>query len=450
LRAILDRGLTSLARLALRGFYRDLQVIGREHLPQDRPTLVVANHFNALLDAVLVMYALRGLPRFVAKAALWRSRGARPLLWLAGMVPVERSQDGGDTNRNRTTFAACARVLAQGGTVGLFPEGGVAPTPALGQVRSGAARIALAARAAGAEGLLIVPIGLVYEDKLALRSRALVRIGVPIDLDRHLTRHLADADHDADPDHDAESHQDRLAVRHLTSEIDHRLRELAPVYRDEIEAGVLGRAADITLRDPHRSPIQEVRLSEREAVARRLSSLPVECTQPVIDRLARYELRRSVIGLRDVEVVSERSTPQAVRLLAVTVLRLLVVAPFALVGAAVNAIPYWAVHWAGRFVQDPALAASARLLAGVALFPSAWLITAWLAPWDTWWARTSVIVVAPALGLLAVGALERSVEMARAWHGWLTRMERHHELDELREERRQLVELIRATIHEAA
>lgn len=402
--------------------------------------LVVANHFNALLDAVLVMYALRGLPRFVAKAALWRSRGARPLLWLAGMVPVERSQDGGDTGRNRTTFDACARVLAQGGTVGLFPEGGLAATPALGQVRSGAARIALSARAAGAEGLLIVPIGLVYEDKLALRSRALVRIGAPIELDRHLTG----AGRGTESDHD------RLTVRRLTSEIDHRLRELAPVYGDEIEAGVLGRAADITLRDPHRSPIQEVRLSEREALARRLASLPGECTQPVIDRLARYELRRSVIGLRDVEVVSERSTRQAVRLLAVTVLRLLVVAPFALVGAAINAIPYWAVHWTGRFVQDPALAASARLLAGVAFFPSAWLVAAWLAPWDTWWARVSVVVVAPALGLLAVDALERSVEVARAWHGWLTRMERHRELDGLREERRELIELISATIHEAA
>jgi glycerol-3-phosphate O-acyltransferase / dihydroxyacetone phosphate acyltransferase len=431
-RAALDRALVGLARLALRGFYRDLEVTGRANLRGDRPMLVVANHFNALLDAVLVMHAIGGLPRFVAKAALWRTRWARPLLWLAGMVPVERSQDGGDTRRNRVTFAACARHLVRGRSVALFPEGGLSPTPALRPVKSGAARIAISARDAGAEGMLILPIGLVYEDKLALRSRALVRIGRPIDLDRYL--HTQGS---CDPGPD-----DRHTVRALTSEIEQQLRELAPLYHDELEGGVLGRAADIGLREPQQPPTREVRLAARETLARRLATAPALQRQRLHDSLARYELHRALAGLRDAEVLTDRSTGQAVRLLALTLLRLVLTAPFAIVGAVINAVPYWAVHWTGRFIHDPALRASARLLAGVLLFPSAWILAAWLAPWNVWWARALTIALAPVLGLIAVRALERAIDLARAWHGWITQIERRPHLDRLREERRRLVEQI--------
>jgi glycerol-3-phosphate O-acyltransferase / dihydroxyacetone phosphate acyltransferase len=439
-RAVLDRGLTALARLALRGYYRDLEVIGRTHLRRDRPVLVVANHFNALLDAVLVMHALGGLPRFVAKAALWHTPWARPFLWLAGMVPIERAQDGGDIHRNPAVFASCARHLVQGRTVGLFPEGRLSATPALRPVKSGAARIALSARNAGAEGLLIVPIGLTYEDKVALRSRALVRVGRPIDLDDYLT----------DQGATTRGPEDRHTVRRLTSEIEDRMRDLAPLYHDEVEAGVLGRAADIRLRDPSHPPTAEVSLAEREGLARQLAAMPTLRQQELVDRLARYELHRSVAGLRDSEVLRDRSPRESGRFLVVTVVRLLLVAPFAIVGAAINAVPYWGVHWAGRFVHDPALAASARLLAGVLLFPSAWLLAAWMAPWDTWWARVLIIAVAPALGLIAVRALERSIDVARAWRGWITQIEHREHLGRLRDERSQLVDLIDAVVEEAA
>ena len=49
-------------------------------------------------------------------------------------------------------FASCSDHLVNGTPVALFPEGGLAPAPALRPVRSGAARIALAARSAGVAG----------------------------------------------------------------------------------------------------------------------------------------------------------------------------------------------------------------------------------------------------------------------------------------------------------
>lgn len=123
--------------------------------------------------------------------------------------------------------------------------------------------------------------------------------------------------------------------------------------------------------------------------------MPPSEQREIIDRLARYELSCSVAGLRDVEVVADHG-PRTLT----------------------------------------------RLLAGLALFPPMWLLTAWLTPWNSWWARTLVIVAAPILGLIAVRALERAIEVSRAGHGWVTRLERQQHLERLREQRRALTDLI--------
>jgi hypothetical protein len=231
-------------------------------------------------------------------------------------------------------------------------------------------------------------------------------------------------------------------VRSLTGEIQDRLAGLSPLYRDEVAAATLGRAADVALRRPDARPTEEVALLEREALARRLAAAPEQARTEVVDTLARYELRRSLAGLRDTEVVSRRTPKQLAGTFFATLVRLVLLAPFALTGAVVNALPYWGVHWAGRFVANPTLRASARLLAGVLLFPTTWVLVAWLLPWDTWWARTLVIVAAPVLGLVAVRALETTISTARAWHGWITRIERSDRLEQLRDERAALVETI--------
>ena len=439
MRALLDRSLTALARLALRGFYRRLEVVGAEHVPRDVPLLVVANHFNALLDAVLVMHALGRLPRFVAKAALWRPPWARPLLWLAGMVPVQRPQDGGDTDANHGMFTSTAEELLAGRTVALFPEGGLSPVPRLRPLRTGAARIALGARSAGTEGLRILPVGLVYEDTIALRSRALVRIGAPVDLDAEVAR-ATRGEEDAQPAlaGDPGAH-DPTAVRALTDLVEGRLRSLAPAYRDELEAAALGRAADLAQQPTEQLPPPEVPLAAQQELARRLAEAPDHQRATLIDHVARYELGLSLVGLRDPELVAGLRLGRLAGLLLTTVAKLALLAPFALVGAAINAVSYWGVHWSGRFVANPALRASARLLAGLVLFPPAWFLVAWLAPWDQWWARAAIIAAAPALGLVAVRALEEVVAVRRTWRGLIARIERRGTLDRLHEQRSALV-----------
>ena len=65
----------------------------------------------------------RPLPRFLAKATLWRVLPARPFLALARIIPVHRRQDHDGSASNVAMFASVVEALSQGDTVALFPEG---------------------------------------------------------------------------------------------------------------------------------------------------------------------------------------------------------------------------------------------------------------------------------------------------------------------------------------
>ena len=444
MRPIVDRLLTGLALLALRGFFRDLEVVGRERVPRDRPLLIVANHFNALVDAGTVVVVLGRLPRFVAKAALWSRAWRRPFLWLVGLVPVDRPQDTSVAARRhrrhsrqervRATLASCRDVLARGAVVAIFPEGAVSRQPRLAPVRTGAARIALGAVGEGVDNLAIVPIGVTYEDKVALRSRALAEVGDPL--------HVAAWTQERGIAPDA---ADRSAVRRLTDEIAERLAAVSPDYKDEREQAALGRAAEIALRPEGGVRPPRVPLAEREHLARRLARAPAAARDRLIDALGRYQLDLTLLGVRDEEVAARPRPSRIAALLVAAAVRLALVAPFALVGAAINALPYWAVHWAGRLVRNPVLKGTTRLLVGVALFPAAWGVAAWLAPWQGWLATTAVVAASPVLGLIGVRALEDAVVVQRAWRAWVAALERGASLPQVREDRTRLIRLVEET-----
>lgn len=435
MRPLLDRMLAWVALLSLRGFFRSVEVTGREQVPRDRPILVVANHYNAMVDAVLVVHVLGRVPRFLAKSTLWRSPLARPLLALAGLVPVRRRQDELSTSvDNAAMFQAIHRALRHRAVVAMFPEGMVSRTPSLEPLRTGAARIALGARTSGAAGLTIVPMGFLYEDRVALRSRALARVGRPIDLDAEIGAIVGREGPIGDDDADA--------VRRLTDAIQQRLEEVVPSYRDEREAAVLGRAAEIAQRRGRVIPPPPVSLADREALAQQLARAPESDRTRLLDALARYHLDLSLLGIRDEHLIAGYRPAQLLALVARSLVRFVVLAPFALVGSVVNVLPYIGVRWAGRLVRNPVLKATARLLAGLFLFPLAWLVAVWIVPFDGWVPAVGVLLAAPALGLVAVRALERAVAVRRAWRGWIALAERSGSLAQVRDDRSRLCALV--------
>jgi len=178
-RAVVRRLLMVFLTLVGRVFFRRIEVIGRDGLP-DGPVILIGNHPNSLLDPLLIAITVGKPLAFAAKAPLFDQLGIGWVVKTAGGVPIHRRMDNqGGAVDNSAAFAALDAVLERGEAFGIFPEGISNPGPELAPLKTGAARIALGAAQRGLRPS-VVPVGLTYWAKDRMRSRVLVHYGAPI------------------------------------------------------------------------------------------------------------------------------------------------------------------------------------------------------------------------------------------------------------------------------
>src|SRR5438105_12255540 len=117
------RVVTVLLRLLLNTFFKQIDIVDAERVPNDAPVIFAVNHPNGLIDPLfLLCFAPRPIS-FLAKAPIFRM----PLIgWFArglDTIPVYRTQDNYSTSKNREMFAAARSLLLRGGAIAMFPEG---------------------------------------------------------------------------------------------------------------------------------------------------------------------------------------------------------------------------------------------------------------------------------------------------------------------------------------
>lgn len=426
-RRAIDAVLAVVARVAVRLATRRVEVIDGDRIPSGRPVLVVANHFNGFVDPLVVVTVLGRLPRFLAKSTLWKVLPLRPFLRLAAIIPVHRRSDGGGGDTNTQSFAAAERALRDRQTVAIFPEGITHDEPRLAAVRTGAARIALSARAAGARPLTIVPIGLLFEDKVALRTRVLARVGRPIELD------------DADPA-DEDDHE---AVRRLTDLLTERLREVTPDYDDRWEHAELGLAADVALRPEPRARPEPVPLVDRETTAQRLARSPA--VEDVRDVTQRYATRLHLVDADDGDLLAHGGVIGWARRLVAAGIGLAVVALVLLPALVWSAIPVLVVVLAGSQVVSPVTKGTVRLLTGIVLFLATWITVAVVVA-DTALLRIAWFLYQVVALRVALPIIEYAVEWVRSTRSWWHLRQHRARVPELLEDRAAVVDaVVRAT-----
>lgn len=368
--------LRAVAGIALRWFYRDIRIEGIERIPARRPLLLVVNHPNALVDALLVGWIVPRRVLITAKSTLFKNPLANLLLRSLGVLPLQRASDlsAGDGRidplRNRDTFRAVLVALSRGGTVLIFPEGKSHDEPSLAPLKTGAARIALQARDEDARDergselsqLAILPIGLTFERKDAPRSRVLVQIGEPIIVADWQPRSTASA------------------VDELTAAIDARLRAVTANFStldDAARAAHLASIVAAAYRAVPNARRDQPSLAVEAGIARRVDAIAAHLgaadssTRAQAMELARrldevHELAASHgIALEDVAVSVESS--DGVRFAVRESWVLLVGGPVALWGRINHWLPFRAARAvAMRSVDSAADPAMRTLVAGVA------------------------------------------------------------------------------------
>ncbi len=385
-------------RLALRIYFQRIEVTGVEHVPLKTPVIFVLNHPNALVDPVFLLCLAPRDVSFLAKAPLFRMPVIGYLVKALDSLPVYRRQDEGeDVSKNQETFIAARKLLARGGTIAICPEGVSHDEPGLKPIKTGTARISLAAVSTGeVSNLKIVPAGLYYTSKTSFRSDALLYFGNPIDV----------APVTLEPD----GTPPRDVVRELSDKIEKALRavildakheeELQTTARAErIFSSAINHGKDDSLKD-------ELRLQQRF-----IKAYPIlQSLQP--DRLHRLETRmkRFEEELHQAGVDSdELSPPSSTLKVFTTIVRRSIIFLLMLGPAVVGTVAHYPAYKLGGFLakrlsrDSDDVISTVKIISAMLLFPLTWIIlTAVAYIFFGWLAALAALVVIPPAGYAAI------------------------------------------------
>lgn len=372
-----------MCRWLLRIFFRSVEVIGQDRIPSQGLLLFALNHHNALIDPLFLICLPGRRVSFLSKEPLFRMPVVGWFVRAFESIPVYRSQDGADPQKNRAMLEAARRMLRRGNAVALFPEGTSHSDPHLRPLRTGAARLALSTQAVSSEPVYVVPAAILYEEKQTFRSRAVLNFGQALAVPAVTL--------------DAHNEPDRDSTRAFTEQIQHGILALLPTAQTR-EGLVLGEIAErilsVAVLDAREhcptavkllnstapSPRAGSRLAHRMARRTELidayQHLIQEHPQQVgslVGRISQLSERLAQLGLA-VDVTSATSRPSArgdrMGLLLATL------APWALLGFLAFSPAYYGVRWiAARYSGgETDIVATVKLIAGMLLFPLSWAL----------------------------------------------------------------------------
>lgn len=176
-----------------------MRMAGRHHVPSSGGVILAANHLSNADTVSTTVFTLASgrVPRFLAKASLWRMPVVGWIMRSGKHIPVER-----ETEKAGASLDPAVQSLLSGECVGVFPEGTFTRDPDGWPMKgkSGVARMALLSR------VPVIPVAQWGTQNLLPHRKVLPRLlprktvhvvaGAAVDLsdlyDRELTREVLD------------------------------------------------------------------------------------------------------------------------------------------------------------------------------------------------------------------------------------------------------------------
>lgn len=424
----LRRAITAFFRMCLRIFFRRIELVGLERVPLDGPIVFAVNHPNGLVDPLFLLCFAPRPVSFLAKAPLFRTPFIGWIVKAFDAIPVYRKQDN-TSGSNREMFSLARKLLRDGGSIAIFPEGTTHDDPALRELKTGAARIALGAQL---DHVLVIPIGIYYTAKQTFRSSALVVFGEPRPVPR------VTLDEQGEPPVDA--------TEALTRAIDEGLDSVTLQADSRNAMELISRAEDIFTADEDQPLAEEWDLRRRF-----VDGYHYLCTHDP-QRLAKLqsaiqqfeaELRRSKF---EIDELKPRVDP-------LRLFRVLVLLPIAIAGAIVNYATYKLIGvLARRFSNgEVVLVSTVKFVAALAFYPLTYIVLASLAGWRWGWEIGVVAWIAlPFTGYIALRVFEDLDDIIGDVRALAHRLLRRRGYIRLLEQRRAIKQEILAVAKELA
>lgn len=383
-----------LFRQISRVYFRKIEVSNPPD-PSIERRLFGANHVNGIIDPMLVMTSTWCRIAPLAKAPLWKIPGLSLLLRAAEAVPVVRRQDepGKSEGANDELFKTVAKHLSSGKNILIFPEGISHNEPYVVRLKTGAGRMLVGAYEQGLRELTFQAIGLEFDERETFRSRVLVLFGPVRSVDEVMGRA-------EDP------------VHAITEQLREDLSDLVVEGETWEEKELVTRVAELIAHDTgDRSMAGRINLCHQVKSAQRALAQ----YHPLVDKITclvhRYYEGLAAARLSDRQLVGGQGKDGA---LALRRLVLLLLLPFAVIGALLFWIPYQIPKLSSRMAKgETDVISTYKLGLGLLVFP-AWTVLLMLmalvslpSPWGGW-------------GVLGVGLLPFAV---LPWLDMLDRLE---------------------------
>jgi len=163
-------------------YYKRIKVFNKKNVPKTGSLILVSNHNNALIDALLIATKSGRFSYFLTRASVFKKPMVNYFLRSLNMLPVYRIRDGWSTiANNNSIFTECSKILSRGKTVALFPEGNHNIKRTVRNLSKGFTRIVFETfEKYPNTRLQIVPIGLNFQKADAFADSVSIYFGEPI------------------------------------------------------------------------------------------------------------------------------------------------------------------------------------------------------------------------------------------------------------------------------
>ncbi|MCQ2375076.1 MAG: 1-acyl-sn-glycerol-3-phosphate acyltransferase [Salinivirgaceae bacterium] len=347
-------------------FYKTRTIVGLENIPQGVPIIFAPNHQNTLMDALSVLYTIKGQPVFMARSDIFRAKAVAKILRAFKILPIYRIRDGvKNLQNNDAVFEEAADVLENKKRLVVLPEGSHLGQRRLRLLKKGIARIAFMAEERNnfELGTVIIPVGLDYSNYTNFGSRLMVNIGHPIPVAKYK---------------DLYKENDQRAMAKLMEDIREGLVPLMINIDNEQEYYVLEAFKDIYMQILHNGKLSKIDhrqiLSEAQQFTSNALRLVKEDEQTYSKVKTAVESIKSIVSRHNLRMWAIAKRHYSWFGIIVSLIFQLFLLPVFVLGFALNIAPFGLpVHFA-RNIKDRQFLSSFHFVIGVVTFTVFYLL----------------------------------------------------------------------------
>ena len=169
-------------RQNFRSFYKRIESIGNEYIPSGKPIIFAANHQNALMDPLGILFSSKEQTVFLTRSDIFNNPILLKIFTFFKMLPVYRIRDGKEAlKNNERIFNTSVEILEAKMSVALFPEATHNDKRRLRIFKKAVPRIAFRAEEKNNYelDLQIVPVGIYYEEYTHSNGKLFINYGKP-------------------------------------------------------------------------------------------------------------------------------------------------------------------------------------------------------------------------------------------------------------------------------